>query len=781
MSEPIRVLVTGAAGQIAYSLLFSIAKGDVFGKDQPIILLLLDITPMLPVLDGVVMELQDCALPLLREIVPTDKEEVAFKALDAAILVGSMPRKEGMERKDLLKANVAIFKSQGAALEKYAKKTVKVLVVGNPANTNCLIAAKSAPSIPKENFSCLTRLDHNRARSQVAMRCGVPATNVRNVIIWGNHSSTQYPDVHHCLVQMSGSELACFDAVKDDAWLKGDFIATVQQRGAAVIKARKLSSAMSAAKAICDHMRDIWSGTPEGEFASMGVYSTGNSYGVPDDLIYSFPVQIKDKSWKIVEGLAINDFSRSKMDATAAELLEERDTAVAFLGTRRTRPTPSTFSSASILQSHNLSKAVANRGMAQFQEMMRQQLESSMHTELEKLLDTTTGAEREVSKKDFEGFKNLFHRFLQVKGPSVEWIKIQRPPEDSIQPYDKIAARGLPDNVADSLNKLVVYHLNKTYNTDVPLVLMNSFNTDEDTKKILQKYTHHRVKIHTFNQSRYPRINKESLLPVATSLTMTGQNTEGWYPPGHGDIYASFYNSGLLDQLIAQGKEYIFVSNIDNLGATVDLHILHHLVSQPNGKRCEFVMEVTDKTRADVKGGTLIQYEGKLRLLEIAQVPKAHVDEFKSVSKFKIFNTNNLWISLAAIKRLQEQKAMDMEIIVNPKTLDGGQNVVQLETAVGAAIKCFDNALGINVPRSRFLPVKTTSDLLLVMSNLYSLEAGSLTMSPKREFPTTPHVKLGSSFTKVQEYLTRFESIPDMLELDHLTVSGDVTFGKNVS
>ncbi|KAF1375469.1 hypothetical protein PFLUV_G00220520 [Perca fluviatilis] len=315
MSEPIRVLVTGAAGQIAYSLLFSIAKGDVFGKDQPVILLLLDITPMLPVLDGVVMELQDCALPLLRDIVPTDKEEVAFKDLDAAILVGSMPRKDGMERKDLLKANVAIFKSQGAALEKYAKKTVK-----------------SAPSIPKENFSCLTRLDHNRARSQVAMRCGVPATHVKNVIIWGNHSSTQYPDVHHCLVNMSGSELACFDAVKDDAWLKGDFIATVQQRGAAVIKARKLSSAMSAAKAICDHMRDIWSGTPEGEFISMGVYSSANSYGVPEDLIYSFPVQIKDKKWKIVEGLAINDFSQMKMDATAAELIEERDTAVAFLG-----------------------------------------------------------------------------------------------------------------------------------------------------------------------------------------------------------------------------------------------------------------------------------------------------------------------------------------------------------------------------------------------------------------------------------------------------------------
>ncbi|XP_036448616.1 UDP-glucose pyrophosphorylase 2b isoform X1 [Colossoma macropomum] len=464
-----------------------------------------------------------------------------------------------------------------------------------------------------------------------------------------------------------------------------------------------------------------------------------------------------------------------------------------------------------------VSRWVPDNSMAQFQEVMRQQLESSMLAELEKLLSTAKGDAAEVCKKDFEGFKKLFHRFLQVKGPSVEWPKINRPPEDSIQPYEKIREKGLPENVADSLNKLVVVklngglgtsmgckgpkslisvrnentfldltvqqieHLNKTYNTDVPLVLMNSFNTDEDTRKILQKYTHHRVKIHTFNQSRYPRINKESLLPVAKDIGLVGESADGWYPPGHGDIYASFFNSGLLEQLIAEGKEYIFVSNIDNLGATVDLHILNHLVSQPNGKRCEFIMEVTDKTRADVKGGTLIQYEGKLRLLEIAQVPKAHVDEFKSVSKFKIFNTNNLWISLAAIKRLQEQNAMDMEIIVNPKTLNGGLNVIQLETAVGAAIKCFDNALGINVPRSRFLPVKTTSDLLLVMSNLYSLEAGSLTMSEKREFPTTPHVKLGSSFTKVQEYLIRFESIPDMLELDHLTVSGDVTFGKNVS
>lgn len=331
MGEPIRVLVTGAAGQIAYSLLYSIAKGDVFGKEQPLVLVLLDITPMMTVLEGVVMELQDCALPLLREVIPTDKEEVAFKDLDIAILVGSMPRREGMERKDLLKANVKIFKSQGAALDKYAKKTVKVVVVGNPANTNCLIASKSAPSIPKENFSCLTRLDHNRAKSQIALKLGVTSNDVKNVIIWGNHSSTQYPDVNHAKVNVKGKEVGVYEAIKDDSWLKGDFILTVQQRGAAVIKARKLSSAMSAAKAICDHVRDIWFGTPAGEFVSMGVISDGNSYGVPEDLLYSFPVVIKDKTWKFVEGLPINDFSREKMDLTAKELTEEKETAVEFL------------------------------------------------------------------------------------------------------------------------------------------------------------------------------------------------------------------------------------------------------------------------------------------------------------------------------------------------------------------------------------------------------------------------------------------------------------------
>ncbi|KAL8612874.1 UTP--glucose-1-phosphate uridylyltransferase [Nucella lapillus] len=253
-----------------------------------------------------------------------------------------------------------------------------------------------------------------------------------------------------------------------------------------------------------------------------------------------------------------------------------------------------------------------------------------------------------------------------------------------------------------------------------------------------------------------------------------------WCPPGHGDVYQSLYNSGLLDKFIDAGKKYIFVSNIDNMGATVDLNILNFLMDESKGPTPEFVMEVTDKTRADVKGGTLVEYEGKLRLLEIAQVPKDYVDEFKSVSKFKIFNTNNLWMSLEAIRRVVKDSSLHMEIILNPKTLDNGVNVIQLETAVGAAIKSFDGALGVNVPRSRFLPVKTTSDLLVIMSNLYHLSTGALEVSPHRSFPTVPLVKLGTHFTKVKDFLRRFASIPDVLELDHLTVSGDVNFGKDV-
>lgn len=325
--EPLRVLVTGAAGQIAYSLLYSIAKGDVFGPNQPIILHLLDIQPMMGVLEGVVMELIDCAFPLLVDIIATADEAKAFENIESAFLVGAMPRREGMERKDLLAANVKIFKSQGMALDKYAKKTVKVLVVGNPANTNAFICSKYAPSIPKENFSAMTRLDQNRAQAQIASRLKVSPNDVSNVIIWGNHSSTQFPDASHAEVNIKGNKTKVTDVV-EESYLKGDFIPVVQKRGAAVIAARKLSSAMSAAKAAGDHMRDWWHGTPKGKFVSMAVYSDG-SYDVPADVMFSFPVEIgNDRSWKIVQGLSISDFAREKLTLTGEELIAEKTDAL---------------------------------------------------------------------------------------------------------------------------------------------------------------------------------------------------------------------------------------------------------------------------------------------------------------------------------------------------------------------------------------------------------------------------------------------------------------------
>ncbi|KAJ4440629.1 malate dehydrogenase, cytoplasmic [Periplaneta americana] len=328
MGSPIRVVVTGAAGQIAYSLLYQIAKGDVFGADQPLILHLLDIPPMMGVLGGVVMEIMDCALPLVREVIPTADPAVAFKDVEAAFLVGAMPRKEGMERKDLLSANVKIFKVQGEALDKYAKKTVKVLVVGNPANTNALICSKYAPSIPRENFTAMTRLDQNRGCSQIADRLKVPVGQVKNVIIWGNHSATQVPDANSATVDLGSGHVPVVEALKNDEWLKGEFITTVQKRGAAVIAARKMSSAMSAAKAAGDHMHDIWHGTPPGSFVSMGVISDG-SYGAPNDVIFSFPVTIANKEWKIVQGLDIPSHAKPLLEATGKELLEEKTEALA--------------------------------------------------------------------------------------------------------------------------------------------------------------------------------------------------------------------------------------------------------------------------------------------------------------------------------------------------------------------------------------------------------------------------------------------------------------------
>jgi len=328
---PVRVLVTGAAGQIGYSIVLEIARGGVFGADQPVDLVLLDIPPMAAILEGVAMELADCALPTLNRVIPLTNEEESFKDLDAAFLIGAMPRKEGMERKDLLAANVKIFKSQGQSLAKHSKKTVKVLVVGNPANTNALICAKyAAPTISPRQISAMTRLDHNRSLAQIAARCEVPINQVKNVIIWGNHSATQFPDVRHAKVQKNGNLTDAYSAVKDDAWLRGDFVSTIQKRGAEIIKRRKLSSAMSAAKAACDHMRDWFFGTKEGEWVSMAVMSDG-SYGIPEGYMYSFPVTVDrvTKDWKIVQGLPIDDFSREKMTLTFKELEEEKGEALA--------------------------------------------------------------------------------------------------------------------------------------------------------------------------------------------------------------------------------------------------------------------------------------------------------------------------------------------------------------------------------------------------------------------------------------------------------------------
>jgi malate dehydrogenase len=330
MTTPVRVAVTGAAGQIGYSLLFRIASGSMLGPDTPIILQLLEITPALKALEGVRMELDDCAFPLLSEIICTDDANVAFGDVDVALLVGAMPRKAGMERSDLLSANGGIFKPQGAALSASAKKNVKILVVGNPANTNALIAQQNAPDLDPKRFTAMTRLDHNRAISQLAQRTGVTVNDVKKMTIWGNHSVTQYPDLFHAEVVQDGVAKNAYELVGDHAWVDGTYIPTVAKRGAAIIEARGASSAASAANAAVDHVRSWSLGTAEGDWVSMGIVSDG-SYGVPEGLISSFPVTCSGGEYKIVQGLDIDDYSRGKIDASAGELAEERD-AVRELG-----------------------------------------------------------------------------------------------------------------------------------------------------------------------------------------------------------------------------------------------------------------------------------------------------------------------------------------------------------------------------------------------------------------------------------------------------------------
>ncbi|KAK4802264.1 hypothetical protein SAY86_000467 [Trapa natans] len=428
---------------------------------------------------------------------------------------------------------------------------------------------------------------------------------------------------------------------------------------------------------------------------------------------------------------------------------------------------------------------------------------------LSKLNSAVTGLDQ-ISENEKIGFINLVCRYLSGEAQHVEWSKINTPTDEVVVPYDKLAPTSNdPSQTKTLLDKLVVLklngglgttmgctgpksvievrngltfldlivmqieNLNSKYGCNVPLLLMNSFNTHDDTLKIVEKYSKSNIDIHTFNQSQYPRLVVDDFM----ALPCKGKtDKDGWYPPGHGDVFSSLMNSGKLEALISQGKEYVFVANSDNLGAIVDLKILNHLVSSKN----EYCMEVTPKTLADVKGGTLISYEGKVQLLEIAQVPDQHVNEFKSIEKFKIFNTNNLWVNLKAIKRLVEADALKMEIIPNPKEVDGIK-VLQLETAAGAAIKFFDHAIGINVPRSRFLPVKATSDLLLVQSDLYTLADGSVIRNAARTNPANPSIELGLEFKKVGNFLDRFKSIPSIIGLDSLKVSGDVWFGANVT
>ena len=318
MKSPVRVTITGAAGQIGYQLAFRIASGQMLGADQPVILQLLEIPPALPALNGVVMELDDCAFSTLAGIVATDDPNVAFKDSDYALLVGARPRGPGMERKDLLEANAAIFSVQGKAMNDNASKDIRVLVVGNPANTNVLIAQSNAPDLNPRNFTSMTRLDHNRASAQLAARTGKHVNDVQRMTIWGNHSATQYPDIYHTLVDGKPAP----DLV-DQAWLVDDFIPVVQQRGAAIIKARGASSAASAASAAIDHMRDWVLGSPDGDWVSMGIPADG-SYGIEPGVVYSYPVRCRGGDYEIVQDLAISEFSRERMDATEVELREER-------------------------------------------------------------------------------------------------------------------------------------------------------------------------------------------------------------------------------------------------------------------------------------------------------------------------------------------------------------------------------------------------------------------------------------------------------------------------
>ncbi|CAK5281593.1 unnamed protein product [Mycena citricolor] len=434
---------------------------------------------------------------------------------------------------------------------------------------------------------------------------------------------------------------------------------------------------------------------------------------------------------------------------------------------------------------------------------------TSLQDELKCLVESVSDpADKKAFELEMRSFSDLFSRFLAEKseGKQLQWDEVQPATVEQIIPYTDLEAPTDPQplgklavlkvngglgttmgmNGAKSalevkggmtfldLTVKQIEHLNATYNADVPLILMTSFATHDDTLRIVRKYSQHKLRITTFNQSRYPRLLKDSFLPCAKTAV---DDKATWYPPGHGDLYIALKQSGILDKLIADGIEYLFVSNSDNLGAVVDQRIFKQMIDS----KAEFLMEVTEKTKADIKGGTLVSYRDSIRLLELAQVPPQYVDDFQSVRKFQIFNTNNLWINLHALKRVMDGGGMHLDVIANSKINERGEAVLQLETAAGAAIQHFQNAYGIRVPRSRFLPVKNCSDLLLIKSNMYSIEHGQLVPNPDRQFSATPVIKLGDHCKKIQQFHRRFKRIPDMLDLDHLTVSGDVYFGRDTT
>ena len=404
-------------------------------------------------------------------------------------------------------------------------------------------------------------------------------------------------------------------------------------------------------------------------------------------------------------------------------------------------------------------------------------------------------------------FRNLYDRYISKEENKIDWTKISSPLEESIVSYDqletpeyskskellsKLAVCRLNGGLGTSMGcvgpkstievkdgksflDLIVAQiqaLNERFDTDVPLILMNSFNTDQDTQKVIRKYNED-LTIQTFRQNKFPRLRKDSLLP----LIKVSDKTETCYPPGHGDFFFSIQQSGILDQLIHQGKRYLYIANADNLGASVDLKILH-LLSTSNAP---YIMEVTNKTRADIKGGTLVKTNhSALRLLEIVQVPNEFREEFKSIKKFKIFNTNNVWLNLIELRKKLQSSSLQLDLIVNKKIVDQIP-VIQLETAIGSGINSFDGSLAVKVPRIRFLPVKKTNDLLLVQSNLFIEEEGVLKKNPARQFEYLPLIRLGDYFETVEEYQKRFRTIPDILELDLLTVVGNVFFDRHVT